>query len=209
MGPAIVPAIIANSQEELNKMLDLLRGKVKRVQLDFMDGKFVDNTSLDFDFTVSADFEYEAHLMVNDPLDWVEKNGDKVDIAIMQVEALDDIGKAVRQVKDKGLKVALALNPETELDTILPHLNELDHVLIMTVHPGSYCVEFLPETIEKIKKLREIDEKIPIEVDGCMDQEHVKIARDAGANIFAIGSYIMKSDDPGARINELKDAASH
>lgn len=206
MGQLIVPGIIAKTQDELDEMLDKVKGKAKRIMLDVMDNKFVSNSSLEFDFKVPEGFEYEAHLMATNPLEWIEKNHDKVDIAILQAETIEDVGEAIAFVKEKGLKVTLALNPETGLDVVLPFLDEIDAVLILTVNPGSFCVEFLPETLEKIKKLREIDKKIPIEVDGCMNPENAKVAKEAGATIYASGSYVMKSGDPGKRIKELKEA---
>ena len=108
MDTLVVSAIIAKTQTELDGMLGRVRGKIKRVQLDVMDGKFVPNTSLNFDFKLPTGFEYEAHLMVNKPLEWVKKNADKVDIVIMHVETLKDIGAAIDYVENKGVKVNLA-----------------------------------------------------------------------------------------------------
>lgn len=207
MKPLIVPGIIAKTQGELDEMLGKVKGRAKRIMLDVMDGEFVPNTSLNFDFTVPDGFEYEAHLMTAKPLEWLEKNGNKVDIAILQAETLDDIGAAVDYVKGKGLKVTLALNPETKLDVVRPYLGKVDTVLILTVDPGSFCVEFLPGPLKKVKRLREIDPSIPIEVDGCMDPDNVRQAKEAGANIFASGSYILKSSDVEKAIKELEEAA--
>lgn len=208
METLIVPSVIATTQEELDETLEKVKGKAQRIMIDIMDGKFVPNTSLNFDFNLPPDFEYEAHLMVNSPLTWIEKYAGKVSIAVMQVETLDDIRKAIEFAKNRGLKVTLALNPETGLDVVLPYLSEIDSVLILSVHPGSYCVEFLPETLEKIKELRKIDKKIPIEVDGCMNIKNAKLARGAGANIFASGSHIVKSDNVENAIKELSLAVS-
>jgi len=209
MKPLIVPAVIAKSQKKLDEMLNHVRGKAQRIMLDVMDEKFVSNSSLDFDFQLPLGaFEYEAHLMVEDQIGWIEKNAGKVDIVVMQVEALSDVGAAIELAKKKGLRVTLALNPETGLDVILPHLNYIDSVLVMTVNPGSFCVEFLPETLEKIKMLREIDSDIPIEVDGCMNPSNAKVAKNAGATIFASGSYVIKSSAPAKAIKELEDAVS-
>jgi ribulose-phosphate 3-epimerase len=76
----------------------------------------------------------------------------------------------------------------------------------MTADPGHYCEVFLLDTLDKIKKVREIDENIPIEVDGCMDPENVRLASVAGANVFATGSYIFKSDDVDKALRELQNA---
>ncbi len=207
MKPLVVPAIIAKTQGELDDILAKVRGKVKRVQLDIMDGTFVENTSLDFDFELHQDVEYEAHLMVEDPLAWVKENKDKVSIAILQVETLTDIGEAIDYVKKTGLKVALAFNPETQLDEVLPYLSQLDSILILTVHPGDHCIEFLSEPLHKIKKIREIDDKMPIEVDGCMNPENAKLALECGASIIASGSYILNSNDIDQAIRNLEEAA--
>jgi ribulose-phosphate 3-epimerase len=207
MKSLIVPAVITKSQKELDEMLEKVRGKVERVMLDVMDGKFVPNSSLEFDFQVpKGDFEYEAHLMTLNQMGWIEENAGKVDIVVMQVEALEDIGEAIALARSKGLNVTLALNPETKLDVILPYLDQIDAVLILTVNPGSFCVEFLPETLEKITQLRKIDANIPIEVDGCMNPINARVAKDAGATIFASGSFVIKSSDPAGAIKELKDA---
>ncbi len=204
----IVPAVIAKTQIELDDMLNRVKKKVQRVQLDIMDGEFVPNTSLNFNFKLSTSFEYEAHLMVNEPLEWVKENADKVDIVIMHVETLKDIGGAIDYVKKKGVKVSLALILETKLATIIPYLQKIDGLLVMTVEPGSYCIkkEFRPEPLKKIRRLRTIDKVIPIEVDGCMNPKNAKLARDAGANIFASGSYIFKSDNLNRAIKELENA---
>lgn len=204
----IVPAVIATTQKQLSQMLKKIEGKVGRVQLDIMDGEFVPNKSLTFDFKLTADFHYEAHLMTNQPLNWIDKNSHKVQTVIMHIETLRDIKSAIALVKKKGMKVGLALTIETKLEKILPYLEHVDQLLFMTVDPGSYCVEkeFRPEPLKKIKKIREIDNKIPIEVDGCMNPKNVKLAKQAGANIFASGSYILKSKNINRSIIELKKA---
>jgi ribulose-phosphate 3-epimerase len=206
MRSIIVPAIIAKEQSQIDTMLDKVKGKAERIMVDVMDDKFVPNASLDFDFKLPTGFEYEAHLMVRNPLDWVRENGDKVDIVIIHVETLEDLDEGIEFVKKLGNKVTLALRPETSVGTVLDHLKEIDGVLVMTADPGHYCEVFLSDTLDKIKKVREIDENIPIEVDGCMDPENVKLASSAGANVFATGSYIFKSDDLDKALKELQDA---
>jgi ribulose-phosphate 3-epimerase len=208
MKPPIVPGVIANNQNELDEMLEAVRGEVDRVMLDVMDGEFVPNKSLDFDFKVPTWFEYEAHLMIKHPLKWIEKNYDKVMIAILHVETLKDIEEAIAFAKERGLKVTLAMNPETKLDTVLPHLNRISSILILTVEPGQYGAPFVPKTLDKIKRLRKIDKTIPIEVDGAMNPQNIKLAKEAGATIFASGSYVMKSENPKKAIKELEAAVS-
>jgi ribulose-phosphate 3-epimerase len=204
----IVPAIITKTQSELEGTLKRLKGKVKRVQLDVMDGEYVPNSSLDFDFQLPKGFEYEAHLMVKNPLGWVNENAEKVDMVTMHVETLKDIGAAIEKVIARGVKVSLALTPETKIETVKPYLSKIDGLLVMTVIPGSYCVKknFRPEALEKIKRVREINRYIPIEVDGCMNPTNASLARKAGANTFVSGSYILKSTNIDKALKELEEA---
>jgi ribulose-phosphate 3-epimerase len=203
MKPLIVPAIIAESQEELDSMLERLNGMVERVMLDVMDGKFVPNRSLDFDFKLPEGFEYEVHMMAVDPLERLSTMAGKVDIAILHVETLTDIRAAIEGVRELGLQLTLALNPGTEVDVIEPYLNEVDGVLVMTVDPGAYGGRYIPEALEKVRRIREMDGKIPIEVDGGMNVENSRAAREAGANVIASGSFILKSEDVEKAVEAL------
>jgi ribulose-phosphate 3-epimerase len=208
METLIVPAIIATSQQKLSEMLKEIKGTTQRVMLDVMDGKFVPNKSLDFDFTLPKDlpFEYEAHLMIEKPNEWIYKKWDKVDIAILHVETLVDIAHSIHHARKKDLKVTLAINPETPLEVIIPYIGKIDTVLILTVHPGGYSAKFQPQTLNKVRVLRNLDGDLPIEVDGGMNPKNARLAKEAGATIFASGSYIMKNEDPKKAIQELENA---
>lgn len=203
MKPLIVPAIIAESQEELDSMLERLNGKVDRVMLDVMDGEFVPNRSLDFDFRLLKGFEYEVHMMAVDPIERLSKMAEKIDIAILHVETLIDIRAAIEGVRELGLQLTLALNPGTGVDIIEPYLDEVDGVLVMTVDPGRYGGRYIPEALEKVRRIRELNHEIPIEVDGGMNVENSAAAREAGANVIASGSFILKSGDVAQAVEAL------
>lgn len=203
MAVVVVPAIIASTQDELDEMLDRLKGKVGRVMLDVMDGRFVENRSLDFDFQLPPWFEYEAHLMVEAPLERIEDLAGKVGSAILHVETLHDIETSLVTVRDYGLKVSLALNPKSGVEVLRPYLDVVDGVLVMTVEPGRYGGRFLPETLGKCRVLREMNESIPIEVDGGMTPYNSRAAREAGASVIASGSFIMNSGDIDDAILQL------
>jgi ribulose-phosphate 3-epimerase len=192
----IVPAIIAKNQKQLNVLFKKIPKSTIRVMLDVMDGRFVPNKSLDFDFKLPPKWVYEAHLMVRDPIEFVTKIAHKVDIIIVHYESIQKPSPIIREIKTMRLKAYIALNPETTVEAIKPYINELDGVLVMTVNPGKYGGQFIKETLEKVKKIREIAPEISIEVDGGMNLENAQKAALAGANIIASGSYIMKSDDP-------------
>jgi ribulose-phosphate 3-epimerase len=203
MKPLIVPAIIAGSQGKLDVMLKRLKGKVGRVMLDVMDGRFVPNRSLDFDFRLPEGFEYEVHMMAVDPLERLSTMAGKVDIAILHVETLTDVRAAIERVRGLELKLTLALNPGTGIDAIEPYLDEVDCVLVMTVDPGAYGGRYIPEALEKVRRIRALDPDVPIEVDGGMNAENSRAAREAGANVIASGSFILKSGDVTQAVEAL------
>jgi len=202
----IAPAIITQSQSELDKMLGRIEGKAERVMLDLMDSRFVPNTSLDFDFELPPGFEYEAHMMVTDPEGHIDRLEGRVQWAILHYETLDDPSGTIRRFKERGFKVSLASNPDTPLEKILPCMDDLDGVLVLTVNPGKYGAQFRPDALVKVEKLRAMGISIPIEVDGGINSETIVKARDAGADVFASGSFILKSDDAGERIMMLREA---
>lgn len=200
----VLPAIIAGNQEELDAMLRRLKGNVEWVMLDFMDGSFVASTALMFDLQLDKGLRYEAHLMVKKPLDHLEKLKGKAEAVILHVES-DDFPQAVKMARSLGFEVAAAINPGTPLEKLQSHIKELDRVLVMTVEPGRYGAPFVPEALETVKNLRKLAPNLPIEVDGAMNPENAKKARAAGANIFASGSYLMKSPDLPAAIKTLEE----
>jgi ribulose-phosphate 3-epimerase len=207
MDPLIIPAIIAKKPRDVEKLLSRLSGKVNRVMLDFMDGCFVPNFSLDFNLILPKTFQYEAHLMVLKPLERLEDIALDIDWAILHIETLEDVSAAIEKTKAFGLNISLALNPSTSVLSAVPYLDDIDGLLIMTVEPGRYGNKFLPEMLEKIRKLREIDKNIYLEVDGGMTPITVKAAKKAGANAFASGSFIFKKHDISDALMALKKAA--
>ena len=186
-------------------MLARLEGKVDRVMLDIMDGRFVANTSLDFDIQMPSSFEYEAHLMVENPSEYRETLVDRVDWAILHIETLENPEAEIRYFKDSGFKVSLASNPGTPLEEVLPHLDVLDGVLVLTVNPGRHGAEFKPEALEKIRRLRGLGVALPIEVDGGVNPDTILEIKNAGADVFACGSFLMKFDDVAEGIRSLRE----
>lgn len=204
MKKRIVPAVIAKSQKELDEIFQKISGHSELVQLDVMDGKFVPNHSLDFNFSLpQGKYGYEAHLMVENPDIWIESFGNRVDTIIAHFESATTSPETIQTIKSRGKNAALALNPETEIEQLFDYLDALDQVLIMTVHPGSYGSPFLPEVMEKIKKLRQMRPEMDIEADGGIKPETIEMVDEAGANLFVSGSYLVKSDNIQERISIL------
>ncbi len=201
----IIPAIIATSQEEMEKRINKVKDYLSILQLDIMDGKFVPTNSLNFDFKLpKTNCKYEAHLMINNPEEWIEKNHKIADVILVHIESCKEPEKIISIVKNRGKKIGFVLNPKTTIEKIRPYLDQIDEVLIMTVDPGYYGSPFLPETLDKVKELRSLKPGMNIEVDGGISQNTIKQAYQAGANLFVSGSYLQKSEDIKAAIKSLE-----
>jgi ribulose-phosphate 3-epimerase len=198
----VLPALIAQSQEELDQMLEQIPF-ANNIMLDLMDGEFVGAKSLCFKMALPNGSRYQLHVMAINPMKIINSLPHQVDTVILHAETLDDIEAAIVKTKEKGLGVFVALNPETHISIIEPHITRLDGVLIMSVHPGQYGAKFLPDQLNKVRKLREMSNEINIEVDGGMTDKTIGLAIAAGANMIASGSFIMKSPDPETAFNIL------
>ena len=201
----IIPAIISKTQAELDVAINKVQNFVNLLQLDIMDNSFVPNNSNDFELNLPKGPEYEAHLMINNPIKWVENQGNSIKTILVHFESCSELSEIFRLGKDNSKNVGLAINPDTSIKEVAHLLDDIYQLLILTVNPGFYGSEFLPETIEKVREARELCPNLNIEVDGGITHETILKAYEAGANMFVSGSYIMKSDQPKQAIQTLKD----
>lgn len=203
----LIPAIIAHSQDELDKRITKINPlKPSSIQLDVMDGTFVPHTSFEFDFNVPKKYKSEAHLMIRDPHAWMLAHAHKVNQLLVHYESkahLHDILKSARVLKKK---IGIALNPETPVESLVQYIPYIDKILIMTVTPGAYGSRFLPKTLEKIKEIRTHNKKIDIEVDGGITPVTLAQCKKAGANQFVVGSYLQNARDIKKAWKELQTA---
>ncbi len=205
MRKIIIPAVIAKTQKELDDIFSRIKDSARLLQLDIMDGEFVPNNSLDFNFRLpEKKYLYEAHLMIDNPENWVDENWERVDTVIAHFESVKNPERIIESVKKKGKKIAFALNPDTDTDLILNYIDSIDQVLVMTVNPGFYGGKFLPEMSDKIRRLRKLRSDLDIEVDGGIKPDTIEEVCDAGANMFVSGSYLVNSDDVKERIRILE-----
>ena len=185
--------------QDIVKKLDL--SKPDYIHIDIMDGKFVSNktwtTSEVKKFTSYSTLPLEVHLMVNNPSKYIEDYSlMNTSIIIFHYEAVKDINEMINKVKLYGLKVGIAINPETNINVLIPYLNMIDEVLIMSVHPGKSGQSFIEESLEKISVLKNIilegNYKTIISVDGGINNETGLLCKDAGADELVSASYIHK-----------------
>lgn len=199
----IIPALIAKSQKELNQRFNKVKTISKIFHLDVMDGKFVKNKSLMFDFKLPKNKKYVAHLMIRNPENWINRNWRKADTIIFHFEATKNPESVIDLIKSKKRKVGIAINPKTQVNKLEAYLKSVNVILIMTVNPGRYGAIFLPDTLKKVRQLRKMKKNLNIRVDGGINPKTIKSSSRAGADTFVSGSFIQKNKNPEKAIKEL------
>ena len=200
----VAPSILSVFNQNLDEILfQLAKADIKYLHLDVMDNKFVPNYTFDETFVYQikqkTSFILDTHLMIEEPGRYIDDFAEAgADLITLHAEATKHLHRAIQQVKAKGLKVGVALNPATPLSALDYVLEELDMVLIMTVNPGYGGQSYIAKMDDKIKELRAIiNEKgldIDIEVDGGISAKNVAHVKECGANVFVAGSAVFNGD---------------
>jgi len=183
------------------------------IHVDVMDGKFVNNTTNNLDVFKTLKETYEtpiiAHLMVINPIEYVAKIVSLIDIFLFHFEIDNDKTSIIEEVKSKQKKVGIAINPETKISKIIPFLEKIDLVLIMSVNPGWSGQKFLPVTIKKLNKLAEYKRKYDflIDVDGGINPTNAKLLKNT--DILSSSSSILHAKNPNKIIKLLKESDSN
>ncbi|WP_219123159.1 ribulose-phosphate 3-epimerase [Streptococcus constellatus] len=211
IAPSILSADYANFESELKK---LEATGAEYVHIDIMDGHFVPNISFGAGVVASmrphSRLVFDCHLMVSNPEDHIEEFARAgADIISIHAEATPHIHGALQKIRTAGVKASVVINPGTPVEVVKNVLNLVDQVLVMTVNPGFGGQAFLPETMDKVRELvvlREVNQlDFDIEVDGGIDDETIRVAKEAGANVFVAGSYVFKGD-VAHQVQTLKEA---
>ncbi len=204
----IIPAIIPKNLQEIEEKIKLVEPYVNWVQLDVMDGEFVDNKTWNNPNDlkkIKTSLKLEAHLMINNPEemidDWINSGLKRI---IIHYEATNKHKEIIEKVKEARLEIGLAINPETSIEVIDEFIKDINLVLIMSVHPGFGGQDFLNESVDKIRQLRERYKNVNIEVDGGVNLETASNIIQAGANILISGSAIFKSNNIEQTIKQLR-----
>lgn len=203
----IIPVIITNDIKDLRGKLKKLDNLTEWVQIDIMDGRFVNNTSVELkDLSqISTDFNFEAHLMVLEPETYLQgAQESNIKRVIFHVEAVDDVGGVIEKIKTYGFETGIALNPETELEKVLPYKDMVDLILFLGVKPGFGGQEFNTRVLNKIKILKKLYPKLKIEVDGGVNLDNIKDIAQAGADCLVVGSDLFNAPDIKKRYQQLQ-----
>ncbi len=207
----ISPSILSADFSQLgNEIKRLEEAGADLIHVDVMDGHFVPNLTIGPPVIKAlkkhCSIKFDVHLMISPVHKYIEAYSDAgADIITIHPEATNDLSASIKKIKDLGKKVGVSLNPETKVNIIEKYLNEINLVLIMSVNPGFGGQKFMPEVLNKIKKLKNIQREqnidFDIEIDGGINFENSKIAIEAGANILVSGTTIFKSNNGDIKKN--------
>ena len=207
ISPSILSADFSNLGREIQ---NLERAKADLIHIDVMDGHFVPNITIGPEVINKlrkyTSLPFDVHLMISPVHDFIKNFADAgADIITIHPEATNDLVSSIKKIKSYNKKVGVSLNPETSVDKALSILSMIDLVLIMSVNPGFGGQKFMEKTLEKVKILRtEIDKKkfkTQIEIDGGINFENAKLAKEAGVNILVSGTTIFKENGGNLKKN--------
>jgi len=207
----ISPSILSADFSKLgSEIQDLEKAEADLIHIDVMDGHFVPNITIGPEVIKKlrkyTSLPFDVHLMISPVHNFIKNFADAgADIITIHPEATNDLVSSIKKIKSYNIKAGVSLNPETLVDKVLPVLNSIDLVLVMSVNPGFGGQKFIKETLEKVKLLRkEIDQKkfaVEIEIDGGINFDNAKIAKKAGVDILVSGTTIFKNNEGNIKKN--------
>ncbi len=196
----IIPSVLVETEEEFHEQLEIAEAFAEEIHWDVMDGQFVEQMS----FSNVKGLEHAetsltigVHLMVENPeerLEQLAKAG--ADRVIIHAQVVDDLPAIVEKMSQYDFQTAIALSTEVDVDVLEDIIDQVDMVLVMTVVPGASGQGMIIDELEKVRELRELYPDLTIGVDGGINRDTIKQAREAGANYFCANSAIFETPDP-------------
>lgn len=194
----IIPTILTNDTDEALEQIQDLRGVAKWLQIDVMDETMTDKSTIDLYDLVGEvdDFKIEVHLMVNHPENYFDAcESLEAKRVYFHIEAVESPFAVLKEMKNYSFKKGIVLSPQTNIDAILPYIEEIDAVQIMTVFPGKQGQKFMPEMLEKVKKLKKDLPNLWVSVDGGVNESNIVEVAKTGLDAVGVGSAVMLAEN--------------
>ena len=207
ISPSILSADFANLERDVKKVQD---EGADWIHVDVMDGHFVPNITIGVPVVKSlkkiTNLPLDVHLMIENPDKYIEPFANAgADIITFHYESGVNIEETIAKIKSFDIKAGISIKPKTKPEVLLPYLDKVDMVLVMTVEPGFGGQEFMSDCAEKIKFIKEnSNANLIIQVDGGINDKTAQICKSYGANSLVAGSYIYKANDTKKAIESLK-----
>ncbi len=214
----ISPSILASNFAILGEQVAAAQaGGANMIHVDVMDGVFVPNISFGFPVIKSLSSHFsiplDVHLMIDDPDKYARLACESgADFLSVHIERLSDPRKTLSTIRELGVHPSLTVSPKTPIESVFPYIKDAEMILVMTVEPGFGGQHIIPETLEKVRRLREETDRLgmrgyKIEVDGGIRRENIASAVSAGANVIVTGSAVFGDPDIPGAIKKLREAA--
>lgn len=216
MGHLLSPSILNADFGKLAQEIEMInKSQADWIHLDIMDGVFVPNLSFGFPVVEAvkeaAIKPLDVHLMIVNPDQYVDRYKESgAEWLTVHYEACTHLHRTIQNIKSKGMQAGVSLNPHTPVSLMKDIIEDVDMVLIMTVNPGFGGQSFISNSYNKIRELKEMivqkNTNTLIQIDGGVDLDNIGSLRDAGVDVFVIGSFIFRDDNPIQLIEKLKNA---
>jgi ribulose-phosphate 3-epimerase len=212
-GYRIAPSLLAADFGHLVDEVAAIESEADLLHLDVMDGHFVPNISFGLPVIASlrrhTELPFDCHLMTTNPDAFLpELAAAGVDLVTMHIEAIPDPTRAIKAAAANGLGFGLVVSPPTPLSAVIPFLESVNMLLVMSVNPGFGGQKFMPEVLPKIEQARNWfeshDLNADIEIDGGISSDNIISAKNAGATVFVAGTSVFGAPDPVEAIRGLR-----
>lgn len=211
----VAPSVLSANFAELKKDLDSIKEYgADWVHYDVMDGHFVPNISFGYsilkDVSKVTDLYLDVHLMISDPLkyvnEFIKSHAQLITFHIETMENEEKTRELIQHIHNQGVDVGISIKPATPVSDIKKYLDDIELVLVMSVEPGFGGQSFQEQAVDKIKELSSLKQEYNfiIEVDGGINASTGQICKDAGADVLVAGSYVFNAEDRKKAIDSLK-----